>query len=815
MALYFPQGTLPLLCCVFPKIGATRRGILAFCLLLLGAAPGLARETLPLDDGWRFFRGDPAGAERQAFDDSTWKTLSIPHDWSIEGPFSETAPTGAGGGFLPSGVGWYRKRFHPPASWHGKRVFVEFDGVMANGEVWLNGISLGKRPNGYVSFRYELTASLLNGPENVLCVRSDTGAQPASRWYTGAGIYRHVRLSASSPAHFDQWGNFVIASLDRAPDASKATLRLESTVVNQDETARTVRVRFSLPDKGLSSESASVILAPGQETTLQARLELPRPQLWDVDSPTLYTVRAELLGVDGPLDEETLSIGVRDSRFEASTGYWLNGRNLKIKGVCLHHDGGAFGAAVPLGIWKRRLGELKKIGVNAIRTSHNPVAPELLDLCDRLGLLVLSEYFDVWLTPKQPEDYSRFSAAWAATDARDTLRRDRNHPSIVAYSAGNEIHDTLQPESAKKTLATLLSVYHKEDPTRPVTQALFRPNRSGDYANGLADMLDVIGQNYRERELIAAWQANPARKILGTETKHGRLQWRAMRDTPAFAGQFLWTGVDYLGEARRWPQIASDYGLLDRTGGWKPRAYERASWWSAVPVLAVFRRVAEREEQPVDPGYETAEQRKREFLRQQQGPELLADWTPAELSAHEEKLEVYSNCEQVELFLNGRSLGEQSLPPDAAPRLWKVPFEPGLLRAVGRNGQTVVSTTELRTAGAPKRLSLSSDRTGLSFDADSVARIEATVVDAGGTRVPGAHSPLTFSLEGAGEIVAVDNGDSASHESFRGKVRSASQGRCIVFVRSTAAEGKILLRVSSPPLEQGSVELRTEDGGGD
>ena len=333
--------------------------------------------------------------------------------------------------------------------------------------------------------------------------------------------------------------------------------------------------------------------------------------------------------------------------------------------------------------------------MNAIRTAHNPPAPEFLDLCDRMGFLVMDEMFDCWTVAKNPYDYHLYFNEWSKMDERDTILRDRNHPSIILYSVGNEIHDTPKAELAKGILEGLVAVAHEADPTRPVTQALFRPNVSHDYDDGLADLLDVIGQNYRENEILAAHAQNPSRKIIGTENQHSRAAWLALRDNPPYAGQFLWSGIDYLGESRRWPVVAAGSGLLDRTGAPKPMAFERQSWWSDKPMVFITRRVAPNALRPTDPGYEPAAQ---DVLRRPQV--LFADWTPKNLQPHEETVEVYSNCKEVELFLNGKSLGVKPLNADASPRMWKVAFAPGTLKAVARNNGKVVATDELRTAGS-------------------------------------------------------------------------------------------------------------------
>jgi beta-galactosidase len=765
--------------------------------------PRPARVTNAFDSDWRFLKGDAPGAERPEFDDAAWRRLDVPHDWSIEGPFDEKNPTGRDGGYLPAGVGWYRKHFNVPAADSKRRVFVEFDGVMANSDVWINGRHLGRRPYGYIGFRYELTEHLSFGKENVIAVRADNTGQPASRWYTGAGIYRHVRLTASDPVHIEHWGTFV--TTPQVTNVS-ATVNVRSTVVNQSDAARDVSLQVQLldPDGKIvgTAETKPRRLAAGETADLTQEVVVRNPARWDTRDPALYKAIARVREGRRVLDDETVTFGIREFKFEPATGFWLNGRNFKLYGVCLHHDGSAFGAAVPLRVWERRLEVLRRFGANAIRTAHNPPAPEFLDLADRMGFIVMDENFDAWTIAKRPFDYHLYFDEWSKIDTRDMVRRDRNHPSIVIYSTGNEIHDTPKPDLAKRVLAGLIEVFHREDPTRPVTQALFRPNVSKDYDNGLADMLDVVGQNYREKEILAAYYQKPTRKILGTENTHVREQWLALRDNPPYAGQFLWTGIDYLGESAGWPMIAENFGLLDRTATPRPRAFERLSWWGEVPTVFAARRVAPTPLTPTDPGYGNDRR-----------PQVLyGDWTPGNLAPHEENVEVYSNAEQVELFLNGRSLGSKPRPSDDAPRNWQVPFEPGTLRAVGTKGGRIVATHELKTAGKPARVVLSADKARLAHAWDDVVYVEATVVDANGVIVPNASDLITFKATGPGRVVAVDSGDNASHEPFQASERNAYQGRCFALLKANAPRGRVNVTATASGLAPGTVSVEVVRG---
>ena len=766
------------------------------------SAPAAARIVSSFDTGWLFLKGDPTGAEQPAFADQAWRKLDVPHDWSIEGPFDKNNPTGGTGGFLPAGVGWYRKHFTLPADYKNQRVFIDFDGVMANSDVWINGSHLGHRPYGYVSFRYELTGHLnfASDKSNVLVVRADNSGQPASRWYTGAGIYRHVRLVVTNPVHIAQWGTFVTTP---QVAADKATVRVETEVVNQSNATQNLSLQVTVLDpNGRTAQTGATKMQnvpAGSTATFAQDIRLKNPRLWDLDHPDLYRVIARVSGGKTSWDDETVTFGFRDAHFEADTGFWLNGKNFKIKGVCLHHDASAFGAAVPLRAWERRLEILKSLGVNAIRTAHNPPAPEFLDLCDRMGFLVMDETFDCWTVAKNPYDYHLYFKDWSLIDTRDTVRRDRNHPSVIIYSAGNEIHDTPKAELANQILSSLVKTFHEQDPSRPVTQALFRPNVSHDYDNGLADLLDVVGQNYRENEILAAHKQKPTRKILGTENGHDRSIWLPLRDNPPYAGQFLWSGIDYLGESRQWPTVAYNSGLLDRTATPRPLAYQRQSWWSDRPMVYAARRVAPTPMLPTDPGYDPAQERRPQVL--------FPDWTPRNTNAPEEEVEVYSNCEQVELFLNGKSLGQKTKPGDDSPRSWKVPFTPGTLRAVGINKGQIVASNELRTAGKPAGIALAVDRNVLTPGWDEVVYVTATVVDENGVMVPNAAELITFTTSGPGVIAAVDSGNNNSHEPFQASERRAHQGRCFAMLKATAASGRITIKASAPGLKSSSITI--------
>jgi beta-galactosidase len=760
---------------------------------------GFARITQSFDGDWRFLKADAPGAEKPDFDDAAWRKLNVPHDWSIEGPYNQNNPTGTGGGYLPAGIGWYRKSFTLPENFSSRHIWVEFDGVMANSDVWINGVHLGKRPYGYIGFSYPLTGHLNFGKKpNIIAVRADNSLQPASRWYTGAGIYRHVRLVISNPIHIKQWGTCI--STQRISDEN-ATVLVQTVVINQSATEQKITLQTTMiaPDgKEIPSAKIMQILAAGKSFTSRQEISIPEPQRWNTDHPNLYKAISKVIMNNEVVDNDVTTFGLRETRFEDATGFWLNGKNIKLKGVCLHHDCGALGTAVPLRAWERRLEILKQIGVNAIRTSHNPVAPEFLDLCDRMGFLVMDESFDTWTAKKEPADfgYHLYFKTWWKTDTRDMVLRDRNHPCIVIYSVGNEIHDNLDSPEGFKTFTDQRDLIHELDPTRPVTTALFRPNNSKVYTNGFAELMDVVGQNYRENELVATHIAHPERKVIGAENGHTREAWLALRNNPFMAGQFLWTGIDYLGETK-WPMVVRGAGLIDRTGTFKPRGYERQSWWSDKPMVRIAR------------GLENSEMLESDGSDGTKGISKLAcDWTPRTPATYTTaNVQVFSNCEEVELFLNDKSLGTKTHPSDDSPCRWSFPYEQGNIKAIARNKGLQVASDELRTAGEPASIVLSADKPTVANSWDDVSYITATVVDANGTPFPAAERLVKFSISGPGVIAATDNGDLNTKESYQAPQHQAFHGQCIAIVKASAASGSITVKASADGLKDGMVKL--------
>jgi len=800
--------------------------ILLATLLALAARPAAAqRQRFSMDPGWRFALGDSSGAERPSFDDRAWRRLDLPHDWSIEGTPQRDAPGGGRMGFFPSGTGWYRKAFRLPAGARGREVWLELDGVYMNADVWLNGFHLGRRPYGYSSVAYDATAHLVPGV-NVVAVRVDNSLQPNSRWYTGSGIYRHTWLTVVDPLHVAHWGTYV--TTPRA-DSAGALVVARTRLENAGAAERQAVLRSTVVDpagRDVVHADTSVRLAPGTTLEVEQRLAVPSPRLWSVGSPSLYALRSEVLDGRRSADTTTTTFGIRTIAWDKDHGFLLNGERVKLKGVNLHHDGGGLGAAVPERIWESRLLMLKAMGANAIRTSHNPPAPEFLDLCDRLGFLVMAEAFDEWTVGKVPHGIHEYFADWSERDLTDFIRRDRNHPSIVIWSAGNEIGEQSTTDGAQ-VLRRLVDVFHREDPTRPVTTGNDNIVADGHPATlAFLETEDVVGYNYvdrwhERRELFAEQDRHdhPDWRMVGTESgtvfqsfdgrpslgsdstavhanytsgmmeAERRWKWIAMRDW--FAGDFMWTGVDYLGESF-WPFIGFGSAPLDITGHPKDSFWFWRSWWTDQPVL-----------------------------------HLLPHWNWPGRDGQTIPVLAYTNCNTVELFLNGRSLGTKSLefPAQgtsggwntyAQPVVrattndlhlsWDVPYAPGLLRAVGthRDG-TACAVAEVRTAGPAAALRLAADRDTVTTAPGDVAQLRFEIVDTAGTVVPAADNEVRFAVTG-GSLLVVETGNLQDHDPFQAGRRHAFEGRGLAILRTPQA-GMLRVTASADGLREATVTV--------
>ena len=726
----------------------------------------MGREVCSLDAGWQFVLSDASIDEISHIDG--WRQVNVPHDWSIEGEFDRSNPTGQGGAYLPAGIGWYRKTIKTDIA-PDERLFLEFDGVMACSSVYVNGKLAGYRPNGYVGFSYDITDLVTPGNDAVVAVRVDNSVQPASRWYTGSGINRHVRLVRKNACHIPMDGVFVTF------DDGK--LNVKATVSNTSGKSRKVRLQFLLKDADCKvvtrGNGSDVQIAPGEQTELTLNAAVKSPHLWSLDDSYLYTLDVSLSDGRNEIDSYTVTTGLRTIRFDNEKGFFLNGQNIKMYGVCLHSDAGALGTAVPASVWEYRLQQLRRLGVNAIRMAHNPADPVLMDLCDRMGFLFMAESFDTWNSPKNHAEkgYNLFFDEWWERDTRAMVEQARNHPCVVIYSVGNEIRDNLNNPDGFEKYRKQQDLIHSLDNTRPVTMALFRPNSSGVYKNGFAEMMDVVGQNYRVDELKAYHDAHPEKAIIGTENTHDVQSWLMLRDDPSLCGQFLWAGIDYLGEAA-WPQVMWSTSLLDVTGGVKPAGLQRASWWLSYPYVA-FARHAD---------------------NNGAGP-LISDWTPADMDTYDQAvIEVYSNCQEVELLLNGESLGRQSMPNNARPALFTVNYNPGKLEIVGYNNGAEATRCFARTAGEPARIDMvriSGNPVEFDSEFDSVEILSIQITDKDYIVCPNSDRKLRLGITGA-EILAVDNADVLAHDTSHKSLEfSTYQGRMVVYIRRTSANGKV------------------------
>jgi beta-galactosidase len=770
------------------------------------------RTVTDLDSDWRFSKGDFPTAAMPAFDDSGWRLVTVPHDWSSEGPFGPEYASG--NGYAPGGFGWYRRRFKLDPTQEGKAVAVEFDGIYDNSEVWINGQFVGARPYGYSSVQYDLTPYLNFHSENVLAVRVDHSRFADSRWYTGSGIYRHARLLVTEKLRIAHWGIYITTP---KVNAGEALVRVETTVENGSDQAQTFSIRSEVqaPDGQVSATATtSKTVGSGAAQVLVQEIKISRPQLWSLDSPTLYTLQSRLESGKALTDETATRFGIRVARFDADRGFLLNGKPVKLKGVCIHHDAGCLGAAVPDKVLERRLRLLKELGANAIRTSHNPPAPELLDFCDRIGLLVKDEAFDEFTPSKRKwvEGWnagvpSRFGYAevfdqWSVTDIQDLVRRDRNHPCVILWSIGNELdyandpftHPVLGAEyhpgnppaqDLVKRARPLIAAVKSLDRTRPVTAALATVAMSD--AVGLPGLLDVVGYNYQEQRYPGDHAKYPNRRIFGSENYHTYAAWEAVRTNDYIAGQFLWTGIDYLGEARGWPNRGSAAGLLDLCGFKKPGAWFRQSLWSDKPM--VYLCVAGQERGPGRRGFGAVEH---------------WNW-PSNTTV---KVFCYANCAEITLTLNGRSLGTKRLSESTSGVLsWQVPFEPGELKAVGRTNGSDVCEYALKTANAASRLELVPDATQLQADGKDISHIEFRIVDAQGVRLPNAEQEVAFEVSGPASLLGIENGNLNSPETGHGSARKAYHGRGLAILQSTKTPGAISVKASAPGLEPAIVSL--------
>ncbi len=698
----------------------------------------------------------------------------------------------------------------------------------ATATFWINGQHLGHRPYGYSTFEYDLTSRLRFGDApNVLAVRVDHSVIADSRWYPGSGIYRHVWLNVTGPVHIASWGTYVTT-----PEAqeSEALVSVETRVMNESAADAKVSLVTSVMDesgKEVANAKGEESVAHGGDRTFAQQVAVQRPNLWSLDQPRMYALVSQV-SVNGQLaDEQRTAFGIRRFYFSPDKGLVLNGQPTKMLGVCIHHDLGALGAAFFEEALERRLKRLKEIGVNAIRCSHNPMAPELYDLCDRLGLLVMDEAFDEWIGGKRKwaegwnvgvagrRGYNEAFEQWGVRDAQDMVLRDRNHPSIIMWSIGNEIdypddpfthpkgRDGVKPNSLSANLMPgiarrLIAAVQQFDTTRPVTMALADINASN--ATGVAEMLDVVGYNYLEQFYDRDHKTYPNRVIYGSENSRSLDAWRPVALNDWVGGQFLWTGIDFIGEARKFPIHGSSAGLLDIQGFWKRDAYFRQALWSDKPMIYAAAW-----------GAGADESRMTEWPKNLGRSPLVERWDWTGDPRKNIPVEIYTNCDSVELFLNGRSLGEKQITDRRLPALvWAVPNEPGAVEVVGKKGGGTAARFQLKSIGKAERIEMSPDLKTLKSGGRQVSTVEVQAVDRAGNRVPDADQAITVEVGGAGRLVALDNSDLTDTATVQSKERKLYQGRAVAVVRSGAQPGKLTVRATAPGLRAAEAVLTVE-----
>ncbi|HTE10774.1 MAG TPA: glycoside hydrolase family 2 TIM barrel-domain containing protein [Chitinophagaceae bacterium] len=770
------------------------------------------RADILFDNDWRFHRGDIENGEKENIQDTSWRLLQLPHDWSIEdlpntnSPFSPDALNGVSIGFTTGGAGWYRKTFELSPQKKNKKIFIGFEGIYMNADVWLNGQHLGNHPYGYTSFWYDITDKIKFDSKNIIAVRvRNEGA--TSRWYSGSGITRHVWLTETEPVHIEQNGTFITAS---GVTAASAKVNVLTKVLNETGKAETISLLTSLLNaKGarIAEITTKQTIQPGSSFEFNQDIEVKNPERWSGESPGLYTSVATVSDDKELLDRVETKFGIRSISFDVTNGFLLNGNPLKLKGACFHTDNGPLGARSFDRAEERRVALLKASGFNAIRCSHNPPAPAFLDACDRMGMLVIDEAFDMWADGKNDNDYHLYFNEWWQKDMESMVFRDRNHPSIIMWSIGNEIPGMDKPEVAG--MAVKLAAYvRKLEPTRPVTAAANSVNENKD---PFFAALDISGYNYAKDNYISDHNRKPGRIIFCTESY--ALQafdyWMGVVDHPWVIGDFVWTGFDYIGEASigwlGYPQEKTFYpwnlaycGDIDICGWKRPQSYYRDALWMK-DQLSIFVKPPQ-PSFPINP--------KKESWSIWNWNDVVADWNWSGEEGKPLEVNVYSSCNTVELFLNDKSLGKKETNRSTKfIAVWQVAYQKGILKAVGYNGLKQVKTSFLQTAEAPVQIKLSADRVQIKADNQDLSYITVELIDKKGIRSTKAENLVDFTIEGPGTIAGVGNANPVSTESCQASQRKAWQGRCMVVVKSTGKPGNIVLKASAAGLPTATTTI--------
>ncbi|MCD8309893.1 MAG: DUF4982 domain-containing protein [Prevotellaceae bacterium] len=795
----------------------TATAVLALSLALQ-AAPTRRPYRLLFDEGWRFAVGDYPEAAAPDYDDSAWRTLDLPHDWSIESSPDAAAPSGNDGGYYATGIGWYRKTFTLPKAPQGTVTSIYFEGVYMNAEVYINGHPLGVHPYGYTPFSHDLTPYLNDGGKNVIAVRVDNARQKNCRWYSGSGIYRHVWLQQSGSGHFTGWGVGITTS---QVDSTRAVVRVGSDVTNGGgQPCRVVlTARLLKEDVFIGSPVESEVqIAAGDTCHVEQTFYVDNPALWSVDSPNLYRLLLTVQNDGDTVDERIETFGIRTIAYNADEGFLLNGKPLTLHGGCMHHDNGILGAAAYDRAEERKVELLKEAGFNAVRTSHNPPSEAMLAACDRLGLLVIDEAFDGWREQKTPYDYSTLFDTWWQRDVETMVLRDRNHPAVFCWSVGNEVIERKRLE-VLTTAKRLIDCVHRLDPTRPVTSALASWDSDWEIYDPLAALHDIAGYNYLLHYAEADHLRVPSRLIIQTESypRDAFINRQRVEHNSYILGDFVWTAVDYLGESGigryyyegetpgehyerdQYPWHGAYCGDIDLTGWRKPISHYRDLLYNSEVKLYMAVREPD--------GYHGTI---RETLWS-----VYPTWESWNWPGHEGKpieVEVCSRYPKVCLYLNGEQIDEALTGEATAFKaLFTLPYRPGILEAAGVDADGMEQErVTLRTAATPAKLRLCADRTTLQADGEDLCYITVEVTDADGIIDPNADNALTFSVKGAGTLIAAGNADLQDTASYQSTLHKAWKGRALAVVKSMRRSGKITLTVSSPGLPSATLTLEAK-----
>lgn len=763
------------------------------------------RLRTSFDFDWKFNLIDSKNAMSLAYNDADWDKVQLPHDWSISLPVEKK--NGINMGFFPGGVGWYRKAFEVPTEYKGKKVYIHFDGVYHQSDVYINGKHLGFYPSGYIGFEYDLTPHLKYGEENILAVRVNHSNSPSSRWYSGSGIYRHVWLTVTNPVHISTWGTYVTTP---HVEANTADVNIITSVENCSKTTTNLILESKVKDaagKIVASTRSEIVLKKNTSREVEQRVQIDKPALWSVNSPNLYSLESIVWSGDKMVDVYHTPFGIRTFKFDPDMGFFLNGQPLKMKGVNLHQDAGALGAAVPDKVYERRLKILKAYGCNAIRCSHNPPSPEFLDLCDRLGFLVIDEAFDKWKSGY----YAQYFDQWWQKDLGGMLRRDRNHPSIIIWSVGNEVVEQDYTTTEGRDRANLLQNYvHQTEPTRPVMLAIAPGNLSERNYNktGFTEVMDIVGYNYQEPWYLDDKKDFPGRIMFGSEVFpffrgrkeniRGYFPTNPWYDTEKgfIFGQFIWAGVDYLGESSGWPSKGWATSPFNTCMFEKPFAVFFRSVWSEEPIVSI---AVVDQSLDIDPGKD-----------HWSWPFMASHWNFPQYKEHIIQVQTITNCDSVELLINNQSMGKRRRADYANNTVtWYVPYKEGKIEAKGYNDGVEAAHYMLQTSGKPAQIMLSADTHSLTSDGQEVSHITISIVDEKGVLAPDADMLLTVEIEGEGRLLGLDNGDLRNHESYTGSQLTTYWGKMLAIIQSSRLSGEIKVRVSGEGLNKEELIIKT------